>query len=71
MGCSSTSSKKRPNYKSCVRYYNNTSQPLPANTTTQLTIAGSRVVDTGVSMILSLHLIQSQLRDYIILAAML
>lgn len=49
MGCSS-SSKKRPNYKSCVRYYNNTSQPLPANATTQVVINGARVVDTGVSI---------------------
>lgn len=49
MGCSS-SNKKRPNYKSCVRYYNNVNQPLLANTTTQVQIAGTKVVDTGVSI---------------------
>jgi len=49
MGCSG-SIKKRPNYKSCVRYYNNTVQPLTENETTQLVIAGSRVADTGVSI---------------------
>lgn len=49
MGCSSTG-KKRPNYKSCVRYYNNVNQPLLANTTTQVQIVGTKVVDTGVSI---------------------
>lgn len=49
MGCSS-SGKKRPNYKSCVRYYNNIDQPFTINSTNQLVLAGSRVVDTGVSI---------------------
>ena len=48
MGCSS--SKKRPNYKSCVRYYNNAIQTLTADETTQIAIAGTRVTDTGVSI---------------------
>lgn len=49
MGCSS-SNKKRPNYKSCVRYYNNAVQNLAANTTNQMQILGARVADTGVSI---------------------
>lgn len=36
--------------KSCERYYNNTIQNLPEDSTTQLTIAGAKVVDTGISI---------------------
>lgn len=49
MGCSGTS-KKRANYKSCVRYYNNAKQTLTTNATNQMQILGARVVDTGVSI---------------------
>ena len=43
-------SKKNPRYKSCVRYYNNSTQALTAGSLLQLQLAGSRVVDTGVSI---------------------
>lgn len=36
--------------KSCQRYYNNNSQAIPAGATLQLTIAGNRVVDSGISI---------------------
>lgn len=36
--------------KSCARYYSNTPIPFTAGSTTQLTINGSKVVDTGVSI---------------------
>lgn len=49
MGCSS-SNKKRPGYKSCVRYYNDAKQVLTTNATNQMQLLGARVVDTGVSI---------------------
>lgn len=49
MSCSGRSTKKC-NYKSCARYYNNNPQTLAANTALQLTIAGSKVVDSGISI---------------------
>lgn len=36
--------------KSCQRFYNTTPQPFAAGQTVQLQIAGSRVVDTGISI---------------------
>lgn len=36
--------------KSCQRFYNAIAQDLPVSTTTQLIIAGSKVVDSGVSI---------------------
>lgn len=48
MGCGT--SKKRANYKSCVRYYNNAIQTLTTDDTTQIVIAGARVADTGISI---------------------
>lgn len=49
MGCGNKS-HKNCNYKSCQRYYNSNTQPLAVSTDLQLTIAGARVVDTGVSI---------------------
>lgn len=36
--------------KSCQRFYNNNIQALPVDTTLQLIIAGSKVVDSGISI---------------------
>lgn len=36
--------------KSCQRFFNNTVQNLPVNTTTRLAIAGAKVVDSGISI---------------------
>lgn len=49
MSCSSKLGKNC-HTKSCQRYYNNTSQPLAADTATQLIIAGAKVVDSGISI---------------------
>lgn len=49
MGCGSNSCKTAYQ-KSCQRYYNNNAQALGANSTLVLTIAGARVVDTGLSI---------------------
>ena len=48
MGCGSKN--KSCNQKSCQRYYNNKAQAFTAAGSVQLDIAGSRVVDTGVSI---------------------
>lgn len=49
MGCG-TSRHKTCHDKSCQRFYNNNAQALAANSPTQLVIAGTRVVDTGLSI---------------------
>ena len=49
MSCSGKSNKTCRN-KSCQRFYNNVAQPLPVNATTQLAIAGAKVVDSGISI---------------------
>ena len=49
MGCGCNRHKSCHD-KSCQRFYNNNEQTLAAATTTQLVIAGTRVVDTGVSI---------------------
>lgn len=49
MSCSSTSNKTCHD-KSCQRYYNNNPQTLTAGGTLQLTIAGNRVVDSGIAI---------------------
>lgn len=36
--------------KSCQRFYNSTSQALPVSSTVQLAIAGTKVVDSGISI---------------------
>ena len=36
--------------KSCVRYYNNSTQELTANGSTLLTLAGAKVVNSGISI---------------------
>lgn len=43
-------SLKTRNMKSCVRYYNNSVVALAAESTVQLQVAGTRVVDTGLSI---------------------
>lgn len=48
MACGNT--YKSPRCKSCVRYFNNITQPIPVSTTLPLVIAGTRVVNTGVSI---------------------
>lgn len=47
MSCSNTN--KNCHAKSCVRYYNNNAQAFTDNATT-LSIAGSRVVDSGIAI---------------------
>ena len=49
MGCGNCGHKTCHD-KSCQRYYNNNIQALPINTTMQVIIAGTKVVDTGVSI---------------------
>lgn len=49
MGCGN-GRHKTCHDKSCQRYYNSTSQPLAVSTTTQLAIAGVKVVDSGISI---------------------
>ena len=48
MSCGRTN--RNCNRKSCQRYYNTTPQPFIAGQTLQLTIAGSKVVDSGISI---------------------
>lgn len=43
MSCNSSKSYQ----KSCARYYNNNAQPLSANSTTTLTLAGAKAVLSG------------------------
>lgn len=50
MSCGSNRNHKNCNYKSCQRYFNNNSQPIAADTATQLVIKGTKVVDTGISI---------------------
>lgn len=49
MGCSNRGHKTCHD-KSCQRFYNNNPQTLAVDSTTQLVIAGNRVVDSGISI---------------------
>lgn len=48
MGCGKTN--RSCNQKSCQRYYNNNPQAIAVGDSLTLTIAGAKVVDTGVSI---------------------
>lgn len=43
-------SRKNPCRKSCVRYYNAAAQEFAAGSTTQITLAGAKVVNSGISI---------------------
>lgn len=49
MSCSNKC-RKSCHDKSCQRFYNNNSQAIEANASTQLVIAGTKVVDSGISI---------------------